>query len=130
MHQSLQGATFHVEHIVPRAGGGQSLLDNLALACPGCNLKKSDRTELPDPETGLLVPIFNPRLNRWHDHFRWNNYHIEPVTAVGRATAAALDINHPRRVRIRRAEESFGLFPPNDDETGYSHEISTPHVPR
>jgi len=30
MHQSLQGATFHVEHVVPQARGGHSQLDNLA----------------------------------------------------------------------------------------------------
>ena len=42
MHQSLQGATFHVEHIVPTVLGGSSTLSNLAWACPGCNLQKSD----------------------------------------------------------------------------------------
>src|ERR1043166_3917240 len=33
MHQSLQGATFHVEHIIPKSKGGSSDLPNLALAC-------------------------------------------------------------------------------------------------
>jgi 5-methylcytosine-specific restriction endonuclease McrA len=46
MHQSLQGATFHVEHIMPRARGGLTQLDNLAWACPSCNLHKSNRTDL------------------------------------------------------------------------------------
>lgn len=32
MHQSLQGATFHIEHIIPQAKGGSSELPNLALA--------------------------------------------------------------------------------------------------
>jgi len=31
---------------------------------------------------------------------------------VGRATLLALNLNHPRRVLIRQAEELFGLFPP------------------
>ena len=44
MHQGLQGATFHVEHIVPRSKGGPDELANLALACPSCNLRKADRT--------------------------------------------------------------------------------------
>ena len=38
MHQRLQGATFHVEHIIPRSKGGADELANLALACPSCNL--------------------------------------------------------------------------------------------
>jgi 5-methylcytosine-specific restriction endonuclease McrA len=52
MHQSLQGATFHVEHIIPRSRGGLSQLDNLAWACPSCNLHKSSRVEVPSPESG------------------------------------------------------------------------------
>lgn len=39
MHQSLQGATFHVEHIIPRCRGGRSELENLAWCCPSCNLQ-------------------------------------------------------------------------------------------
>jgi len=31
MHESLQGATFHVEHIIPQSKGGHSILENLAL---------------------------------------------------------------------------------------------------
>ena len=45
MHQSLQGATFHIEHIVPSSRGGFSEPDNLAGACPSCNLRKSDRID-------------------------------------------------------------------------------------
>ena len=90
-------------------------LDNLAWACPGCNLKKSDRVESAKPQTGEIVPLFNPRTNRWEDHFNWGEYEIVPLTAVGRATIALLDQNHPRRVRIRQAEELFGLFSINDE---------------
>jgi 5-methylcytosine-specific restriction endonuclease McrA len=60
MHQSLQGATFHVEHITPEAHGGLTELNNLALACPSCNLKKSDRETAADPLTKKSVPLFHP----------------------------------------------------------------------
>lgn len=50
MHHALQGATFHVEHIVPRSRGGDSKLENLAWACPGCNLRKSSRVAAKDPQ--------------------------------------------------------------------------------
>jgi HNH endonuclease len=115
MHQSLQGATFHVEHVVPRSRGGASTLENLAWACPGCNLRKSDRVDVPDPDSGVSVSLFNPRIDRWNEHFAWNGYEVTGLTGIGRATVAALDFNHPRRVRIRQAEESFDLFPPDDD---------------
>jgi hypothetical protein len=112
MHQALQGATFHVEHVVPRSRGGDSTLSNLAWACPGRNLHKADRIEAADPESGTVVALFHPRLDRWGDHSRWNEYLVVPVTACGRATVATLGLNHPRRVQIRRAEAVFGLFPP------------------
>lgn len=112
MHQSLQGATFHIEHIVPTAQGGPSTDHNLALACPGCNLHKSDRVEAPDPITGARVPLFNPRAQAWNEHFAWNGWYIVGRTPAGRATVEALGLNHPRRLRIREAESLSGIFPP------------------
>ena len=111
MHQSLQGATFHVEHVVPRSRGGDSELGNLAWACPGCNLKKSDRDSAVDPESGRVVRLFSPRADAWHDHFAWNDYELFGRTDVGRALISAFDLNHARRVKIRQAERYFGLFP-------------------
>jgi 5-methylcytosine-specific restriction endonuclease McrA len=70
MHQSLQGATFHVEHIIPHSMGGPNTVDNLALACPSCNLGKSNRVLVPDPDTGRDVPIFNPRADPLGRSFR------------------------------------------------------------
>jgi Zn ribbon nucleic-acid-binding protein len=112
MHQYLQGASFHVEHIIPASRHGTSDFENLAWACPGCNLKKSDRLDASDPETGEVVSLYHPRTQRWDKHFLWDEYQLKGVTAAGRATIAVLDLNHERRVRIRQAEQMFGLFPP------------------
>jgi HNH endonuclease len=113
MHQSLQGATFHIEHIIPQSIDGLETADNLALACPSCNLGKSDRVRVPDPDTDREVPLFNPRRDRWVDHFAWQEgWRVVGLTPSGRATIAALNLNHPRRIRIREAEEWFNLFPP------------------
>src|SRR5262245_21625774 len=111
MHQVLQGATFHLEHILPSSRGGPTVLENLAWACPSCNLHKADRVEATDPETSAVVPLFNPRTQRWSEHFRWEAYEIVGLTPVGRATVSALNLNQARRVLIRKAEELFGLFP-------------------
>jgi hypothetical protein len=112
MHQSLQGSTFHVEHITPSSQGGGSDLDNLAWSCPGCNLQKSNRTEVVDPEGGAKVRLFHPRRDPWSDHFRFEGYTVVGLTPIGRAAVAALEMNHPRRLLIRQAEEFFDLFPP------------------
>jgi hypothetical protein len=112
MHQSLQGATFHVEHIVPRVTGGHSDPSNLAWACPGCNLHKGPQTEAVDPETSESVPLFHPRRDRWIDHFSWSGHSMIGLTPTGRATVTCLRLNHERRVTIRIAEERLGLFAP------------------
>jgi hypothetical protein len=112
MHESLQGATFHVEHVIPRSKGGESTLENLGLACPGCNLHKADRTTSADPLTGERVALFHPLQQRWSEHFRFKGYEMEGFTAVGRATVVMLDLNHFGRQRIRQVEGSFGLYPP------------------
>ena len=41
-----------------------------------------------------------------------DDHEVVALTAIGRATVAALDLNHERRLRIRQAEQMFGLFPP------------------
>jgi len=71
MHEWLQGATFHLEHIVPESHGGTKTLENLAWACPSCNLRKSDRSEGTDPTTGLTAVLYNPRWEQWSNHFRF-----------------------------------------------------------
>jgi hypothetical protein len=111
MNESLQGATFHVEHVIPRSKGGESTLENLALACPGCNLQKADKTTAPDPLTDEHVDLFHPLQQQWSEHFRFKGHEVEGLTAIGRATVMLLDLNHLRRQRIRQVEETFGLYP-------------------
>jgi hypothetical protein len=68
--QVNQEATFHVDHIVPRAAGGETTIDNLALACVSCSLRKGARMNAIDPDTGETTGIFHPRLHSWSEHFR------------------------------------------------------------
>lgn len=112
MHQSLQGATFHIEHVVPRSSGGSDDLGNLAWACPSCNLHKAGRTVVNVPGESEPIPLFNPRMDQWAEHFKWDDYSVIWKTDVGHATIIALGLNHERRLKIRQAEQLFGLFPP------------------
>src|SRR3954451_3020623 len=65
--------SFSLEHIVPLGAGGADDLENLALACQGCNNHKYVKTEGVDPVTGTAVALFHPRLHRWRDHFIWSH---------------------------------------------------------
>jgi 5-methylcytosine-specific restriction endonuclease McrA len=95
MHESLQGATFHIEHVIPQSKGGSSDLENLVLACPGCNLCKAARITSMDQTTGEYVRLFHPVRQLWREHFQFRGYQVEGLTAVGRATIEALNLNHP-----------------------------------
>jgi hypothetical protein len=114
MHQALQGATFHVEHVIPRCLGGSTKLENLAWACPSCNLHKFNRIEARAPGIQDAVPLFNPRIDQWNEHFRWDGYVVIGQTPVGQVTIDALLLNLDRRIKIRHAEALFDLFPPSD----------------
>jgi len=116
MQQLLQGATFHVEHIIPRSRGGKSEIQNLAWACPACNLHKSNRVEVTAPKGEEPVPLFHPRRDVWDEHFCWERHQIVGLTRIGRATIETLLLNHKRRVKIREAESLFNLFPPSGAE--------------
>lgn len=106
--------SFSVEHIVPVALDGETVLQNLALACQGCNSHKYTKTTAPDPTDDQLVPLYHPRQQRWADHFRWSENFLEiiGITATGRATVVALKLNRPRLVNLRRAVYGLGEHPP------------------
>jgi HNH endonuclease len=52
--------------------GGVDSLENLALACFHCNRRKSDNLIGIDPQLEIETPLFNPRCDRWYDHFIWS----------------------------------------------------------
>lgn len=105
---------FSVEQIVSRFEDGSDTSDNLAYSCQGCNGHKGKVTTAPDPETELLTLLFNPRKERWNDHFRWSKDYtkVVPITAIGRATLARLQLNRTGLVNHRRALVAFGIHPP------------------
>jgi hypothetical protein len=56
-----------------------------------------------DPTTGQTVPLFNPRSQRWDDHFAWQGTLLVGLTPTGRATIRVLNINDDERQRVRLA---------------------------
>ena len=90
-----------IEHVTPKKHGGSDESDNLALACIDCNLHKGPNLAGRDPETGQITALYNPRTNRWADHFERSGPHIVGKTAVGRTTIYVLDMNGEERVELR-----------------------------
>lgn len=114
---SVEYATesFDVEHILPVSRGGATTLDNLAYACSGCNGHKHNKVTALDPLDGTEAALYHPRTQRWQDHFRWDETYTQIVglTPSGRATVAALHMNRPGVVNLRRLLLLVGEQPPN-----------------
>ncbi|MBI5914318.1 MAG: HNH endonuclease [Bacteroidetes bacterium] len=105
--------SFVLEHIFPIAKGGRHELDNLALACDGCNSKKWMHTQNRDPLTGIIVPLFHPRDDDWDEHFFWSEdlSTIQGSTPIGRATVELLMMNRDGIVNLRKMLIATGTHP-------------------
>jgi hypothetical protein len=112
LSQLGQEAVFHIDHVIPRAAGGPTQSDNLALACVSCSLRKWANQTALDSDTGAEVPLFNPQSQTWTDHFRWDTQRVVPLTPTGRATVAALALNRPVILAIRQEKILRGRHPP------------------
>ena len=109
--QEVSELRFHIEHIIPRQHGGEDEAENLALACPECNLRKGPNLSGIEPTTGNIVALFHPRRDQWSEHFAWNGVNLFGKTAVGRTTVQVLDQNDPDRMAIRKGLRSCGQWP-------------------
>ncbi len=110
----VSGVPLTLEHIVPVAKGGTGQEANLWLSCRSCNEAKGTLTEYPEPQTGELTLLFNPRTQDWATHFVWSvdGTQIIGITPIGRATVEALDLNHEFRRRSRAIWVEAGWHPP------------------
>jgi hypothetical protein len=103
---------FELDHIQPTSRGGPTSLENLAYACPHCNDHKWAFLDGTDSTTGESVRLFNPRLDRWDEHFLRPDdatFEIHGQTPIGRATVQRLQLNHPVFVAVRRELARLGI---------------------
>ncbi|NOX63150.1 MAG: HNH endonuclease [Chloroflexi bacterium] len=109
----LVGMEMEIDHIIPLSLGGSDEESNLWLACPQCNRHKGDQVSVVDPVTLELVHIFNPREQKWDEHFTWSlsGEYILGLTPVGRATVSALQLNRAILVEARRFWAQVGRHP-------------------
>ena len=71
---------------------------------------EDEDTELVELAIALedeVVYIFNPRQQRWNTHFVWNAVEAIGLTAIGRATVQALDLNRSTIVISNKYETLF-----------------------
>lgn len=113
--QSAFRARFPFDHVIARQHGGPTTFENLALCCSRCNLYKGPNIAGVDSDTGRITPLFNPRVQKWAEHFSWRAEFIIGLTPEGRATVNVLKLDHPAQLAVRRQlfkEGKIGPLPP------------------
>lgn len=103
----------HVDHIISEKHGGPTQADNLSYACLFCNLHKGSDVATFVLGTQTLVRFFNPRTDRWSEHFAFNREDgaIRALTAIGEATVRILGFNSEERILERQALQNIGRYP-------------------
>ncbi len=101
-----------IDHIISEKHGGPTTARNLAHACLLCNRAKGSDVGSIVPETGEFVRFFNPRIDRWSDHFALREgMRIDPLTAVGVVTERILKFNSDEQLLERETLHEEGRYP-------------------
>jgi hypothetical protein len=111
--ESLDPLPFEIDHIIAEAHEGKTKASNLCLCCFACNRHKGPNIAGINPKTRKIVPLFDPRRQKWSRHFRWDGPILIGLTPTGRATVRVLRINLDHRVGFRQELIEEGVFPPD-----------------
>lgn len=112
----LTGMPLVIDHIIPTSLGGSNNRDNLCASCYRCNEFKGAKIMANDPVSNQFVPLFNPRQQKWLEHFNWANggTYIIGLSGTGRATVLALKLNNENIVEARAIWITLNWHPPQD----------------
>ena len=111
LHQDDAESPHQVDHLIAIEHSGQTISENLALACQLCNRYKGSDLATIDPAEGKIVPLFNPRTQIWSEHFELAGAQILGLTSTGRATVELLRLNDEARLLDRQALIDAGRYP-------------------
>jgi hypothetical protein len=107
----LSAFDYHIDHIIGTQHGGLNLPNNLAFVCSPCNWKKGPNISTILKLDGPLIPLFNPRIQDWFEHFEIKRGLILPKTSIGEATIKLLELNTPDKVEERFEMVLAGFYP-------------------
>ena len=94
LHENHAYFSHEIDHIYAEKHGGNTIAENLCLACADCNRHKGSNLCSLDPQTEIITALFHPRRDIWSEHFQLNTSgFIEPLTASGRVTERVLRFN-------------------------------------
>jgi len=101
-----------IDHIRSLKHGGESTLENLALACQPCNRYKGTDLGSISDDTDKIVRFYNPRIDRWQEHFELTSGgRIRGISETGGITAKIFRFNDYERISERLGLMEVGTYP-------------------
>jgi hypothetical protein len=101
VHEDDRGFGCQVDHIISEKHGGSTEESNLAYACAPCNRAKGSDIGSIAEHTGSFIRLFNPRIDKWHEHLKVEGPEIIGLTEIGQVTVNILRLNDEER-RLER----------------------------
>ena len=111
VHEDDRGFGCQIDHIISEKHGGRTDVSNLAYACAPCNRAKGSNVGSIAEPTGLLTRLYNPRTDKWHQHFKLDGLRIVGVSEIGEVTVKTLRLNHDDRLLEREILRAMNRYP-------------------
>lgn len=80
------------DHIVSEKHGGRTDAENLAYACVSCNQAKGSDIGSINWDTQEFIRFYNPRTDRWAEHFELVGSRIEGLRRLASSHAVSSDL--------------------------------------
>lgn len=85
-------------------------MDNLALACPICNVSKGSDVATYLHDKKLTVPLYNPRIDEWSLHFGLDQAgELIPLSNKAIGTISLLGLNDEETKVLRKVLLDGGI---------------------
>ncbi len=114
VHEEDRGFGCQVDHIISEKHGGATDASNLAYACAPCNRAKGSNVGSIAQQTGVFVRLYNPRTDKWNEHFRLDGLRIVGLSEIGEVTAKTLKLNDDDRLLEREVLRAKNRYPSAD----------------
>lgn len=101
---------YHIDHVISEKHNGSSEYDNLAYACPVCNISKGSDIATYLHDIKATVPLYNPRADQWNSHFKLNESgELTPLSEISRGTILLLGLNDMETKTLRKILIAGGI---------------------
>ena len=111
IHESDTYFGCEIDHIISLKHGGNTNADNFAYSCSFCNRHKGSDVGSVIIGNNKFIRFYNPRKDKWTDHFKLDGSIIRPLTNIGEVTCKILIFNSAERIIERESLIEINRFP-------------------